>query len=191
MSAARTLLPAEPSPHQRATDTRGRFSILGMFLEALWCVGDAARKGRLLSDASEILERLKAPFNRHSSSVANAGYPNIKFFAREEVSRVVSTEKKASTIGGVENFKIEATPMLSGSRILGWRITSDDQTTGLRHEFYVSEGRIHHVQFQASPPWNHSSQFVVGSKVRRIMESEKRAILRAVSDFNVGVPDNG
>jgi hypothetical protein len=162
-----------------------------MFLETLWCVGNAVRKGRPLSDASEILERPKAPLNRHSSGVTSTGYPKIKFFSREEVPRVVSTEKKTSMIGRFENFTIEGTSVLNGSRILGWRITSNDQTTSLRHEFYVSEGRIHHVQFQSSPPWNHSSQFVVGRKVRRIMESEKRAILRAISDFNAGVSDNG
>jgi hypothetical protein len=96
---------------------------------------------------------------------------------------MVSTEKKALLIGVVGNFEIEASSLSSGSRILGWRITSSDLTTGLRHEFYVSEGQIHHVQFQSSPPWDHASQFVVGGKVKRIMESERAAILRAVSEF--------
>jgi hypothetical protein len=191
MNAARTLLPAEQGPHQRATDIRDRFISLGMFHEALWCVGDAVRKGGPLSDESEILERLKAPSNRQSSGVANTGYPNIKFSAREEVPRVASIEKKTSMIGTFGNFTIEATSVLNGLLIRGWRITSKDETTCLQHEFYVSEGRIHHVQFQSSPPWSHSSQFVVGAKVRRIMESEKRAILRAISDFNLGVSSNG
>lgn len=100
-------------------------------------------------------------------------------------------KKKALMVGVFGNFKIEATAVKSGSRILGWRITSNNQTTMLQHEFYVSARQIHHVQFQTSPPWNHSSQFVVGSKVKRILESEKRAILRAVSDFSAGISDNG
>jgi hypothetical protein len=190
MSAARTLLPAEQGPHQRATDRRGRLNSLGIFLEALWCVGDAVRKGRPLSDASKILERLKAPLNRHSSGIANTGYPALEFIPGVEVPRLIPTEK-ASMLRVLGNFTIEATSVLNGSRILGWRITSKDETTCLQHEFYVSEGRIHHVQFQSSPPWNHSSQFVVGAEVRRIMESEKRAILRAISDFNLGVSSNG
>jgi hypothetical protein len=191
MSAARTLLLTEQDLHSRTTDMRDRLNSLAMFLGAVWRVRDAMRKGRPLNDASEILERLKVSLKRDNSGVSNAGYPNPKFFAGAEVPRVVSTEKKASMIGVFGNFKIEATPLLSGSRILGWRITTNDQTTSLRHEFYVSEGRIHHVQFQSSPPWNHSSQFVVGGKVRRIMEAEKRAILRAISNFNAGVSDNG
>jgi hypothetical protein len=104
---------------------------------------------------------------------------------------LISTEKKTLMIRVFGDFKIEATAVLNGSRILGWRITSNDQTTSLQHDFYVSEGQIHHVQFQSSPPWNQSSQFVVGGKVKRIMESEKRAILRAISDFNLGVSSNG
>jgi hypothetical protein len=180
MSAARTLLLTEQDLQPRTKDMRDRFNSLGIFLEALWRVRDAMQKGRPLNDASEILERLKVSLKGDSSGVSNTGHPNPKFFAGAEVPRVVSTEKKASMIGVFGNFKIEATPVLSGSRILGWRITSNDQTTSLRHEFYVSEGRIHHVQFQSPPPWDHSSQFVVGGKVKRIMESERRAILQAV-----------
>jgi hypothetical protein len=149
------------------------------------------RKGRPLSDASAILERIKASLKRDNSSVSNTGSPNLEFFAGAEVSRLIYTEKKTSMISVFDNFKIEATAVLNGSRIVGWRITSNDQATSLQHEFYVSERQIHHVQFHSSPPWNHSSQFVVGGKVKRIMESEKRAILRAISDFKPSVSDNG
>jgi len=192
MSAARTLLPAEEQdPHSSATDMRERLSSLGIFLEALWRVRDAMRNGRPLSDASEILERLKTSLKRDSSRVVNTGYPNLKFLAGAEVTRLTSTEKRAALVGVFGNFRIEATAVLNGAQILGWRITSNDQTTSLQHEFYVSEGQLHHVQFQSSPPWNHSSQFVVGSKVNRTMASEKWAILLAVSDFQAGVSANG
>jgi hypothetical protein len=189
------LLPAEQDPHSSATDIRDRFNSLGIFFEALWRVRDAMRKGRPLSDASAILERIKASLKRDNS---NAGSPNLEFFAGAEVSRLIYIEKKASMISVFDNFKIEATAVLNGTRIVGWRITSNDQATSLHHEFYVSERQIHHVQFHSSPPWNHSSppwnhssQFVVGGKVKRIMESEKRAILRAISDFKPSVSDNG
>ena len=138
----------------------------------------------------KILERLKAPLQGHSSGVADTGYPNRESIAGVEAPLWIPTEK-ASMIRVFGNFTIEATSVLNGSRILGWRITSKDKTTSLQHEFYVSEGRIHHVQFQSSPPWSHSSQFVVGRKVRRIMESEKQAILRAISDFSTVVSDKG
>jgi hypothetical protein len=94
---------------------------------------------------------------------------------------------KASMIGVFGNFNVEATPVRSGWRLLGWRVTTHDRTTSLQHHFYVHEGHIHHLQFQASPPWDHLSQFVVGSKVKRLAEDEKRAILQTISDSTAGV----
>jgi hypothetical protein len=94
---------------------------------------------------------------------------------------------KASMIGVFGNFKVEATPVRSGWRLLGWRVTTHDRTTSLQHHFYVHEGHIHHLQFQSSPPWDHSSHFVVGTKVKRLAEDEKRAILQIISDSTAGV----
>lgn len=98
---------------------------------------------------------------------------------------------KGSMIGMSGNFKIEATAVPTGTQIPGWRITTHDQTTNLEHEFYVREGQIRHVQFQSSPPWDHSSQFVVGGKVNRISEAEKRAILQTISDLTARISVNG
>src|SRR6201994_2764464 len=109
MSSSRMLLPAEQDPHSSATDLRDRFNSLGIFFEALWRVRDAMRKGRPLSDASAILERIKASLKRDNSSVSNAGSPNLEFFAGAEVSRRIYTEKKTSMISVFDNFKIEAT----------------------------------------------------------------------------------
>jgi hypothetical protein len=59
----------------------------------------------------------------------------------------------------------------------GWRVTSIDQSTGAAHEFFVHDGAIYHVSL-----WNNSSQFVVGARVKKIMDSERHAILEAVGD---------
>jgi hypothetical protein len=84
--------------------------------------------------------------------------------------------KKPSRSYFYGKFVVEATNLSSG-----WRITTIDPTTGVQHNFYVREGQIHHINFHASPPWNHSTPFVVGSRVRRITDSEVRAIRRAIS----------
>ena len=89
------------------------------------------------------------------------------------------------------NFKVEATAVQSGWRLLGWRVTTHDRTTSLQHHFYVHAGQIHHLQFQSSPPWDHSSQYVVGSKVKRLAEDETRAILQTISDLTAGVSVRG
>jgi hypothetical protein len=96
---------------------------------------------------------------------------------------------RASMAGVCGNFKVEATAVYNGSRLQGWRVTSHDRTTSLQHEFYVHEGLIRHVQFQSSPPWNHSSRYIVGGKVKQMLETEKRAILHTISSSSAGVSD--
>jgi hypothetical protein len=76
----------------------------------------------------------------------------------------------------LEEFRVEATSIHSSD----WRVTTTHRGTGLRHEYYVRQGQIYHVQFMSSPPWTHSSQFIVGTKVRRIADSEKHAVLAAI-----------
>jgi hypothetical protein len=61
-----------------------------------------------------------------------------------------------------------------------FRVTTIHCSNGLRHEYYVRSGQIYHVQFLSSPPWTHASQFIVGTRVRRIAAPEKHAILKAV-----------
>jgi len=89
-------------------------------------------------------------------------------------------------IGIFGNFKIEGSSLPASSRLLDWRITATDQTTGLEHHFFLREGQIYHVQFHSSPPWSHSTQFTVGGRVKRIMHSERRAILQAVLAWSKG-----
>jgi hypothetical protein len=57
----------------------------------------------------------------------------------------------------------------------GWRVSSVDESSGHRHEFYVQGGVIYHVDL-----WNESNRFVVGRPVQRIMDSEREAILHSV-----------
>jgi hypothetical protein len=83
--------------------------------------------------------------------------------------------KKPSRAYFYGKFVVEATNLSTG-----WRITTIDSTIGVQHNFYVREGQLYHINFHASPPWNHATPFVVGSKVRRITDSEMRAIRRAI-----------
>lgn len=95
----------------------------------------------------------------------------------------------AAKISVFGNFKIEVVGVSKGTTLLGYRVTTHDQTTGLQHDFYVHEGEIRHVQFQSSPPWSYSTPFVVGNVVKRIMDSERRAIMDAIREFAAGVLD--
>ena len=74
------------------------------------------------------------------------------------------------TITAHGDFRIEARRMSDG-----WRVTSVEESSGHRHEFYVQGGVIYHVDL-----WNETKRFVVGRPVQRIMDSEKEAILRSV-----------
>jgi hypothetical protein len=145
---------------------KSRLSGLRIFLEDLWRVRDAMRNGR------PPLEQL-----RTSKGVIPP---------KSEAQSLVSTEKGGMKVGAFGNFKIEGSSLRVSSRLLDWRVTATDQTTGLEHDFFVREGRIYHIQFYSSPPWNHSTQFTVGGRVKRIMGSEKRAILQAVAEWSSG-----
>jgi hypothetical protein len=92
-----------------------------------------------------------------------------------EAMQLRSVNKVSLKVGVFGDFRIAATRMSTG-----WRITTTDQNTGLQHEFFVDDGQIYHVQFQKSPPWSHETPFVVGSRVKRILSSEKLAVLNAV-----------
>jgi len=92
----------------------------------------------------------------------------------------IPTEKRAMKVGVFGHFKVEGSSSRASSRLLDWRITATDQTTSLEHDFFIRDGQIYHVQFHSSPPWNHSTKFTVGVRVKRIMDSEKRAILQAI-----------
>jgi hypothetical protein len=72
-------------------------------------------------------------------------------------------------------FVVESTGLSNG-----WRVTTTDTTTGVQRNFYVHSGQIHHINFHAPAPWNHSTPFVVGRRVKRITDSEMRAIRRAI-----------
>src|ERR1700761_2509259 len=45
----------------------------------------------------------------------------------------------------------------------GWRVTTTNQSNGIRHEYYVCRGTLYHAS-----EWNASSGFVIGSQVSRI-----------------------
>jgi hypothetical protein len=90
-----------------------------------------------------------------------------------------SVKNASLKVGVFGDFKIAATAMSTG-----WRITTTDHNTGLQHEFFVDNGEIYHVQFQKSPPWSHETPFIVGVRVRRILSSERRAVLQAVAGWS-------
>jgi hypothetical protein len=100
-----------------------------------------------------------------------------------EAMRLRPVKKAALNVGVFGDFKIAATSMSTGIGV-GWRITTTDQNTNLQHEFFVDDGQIYHVQFQTPPPWSHQTPFVVGGRVKRIMASEKEAILQAVAGWS-------
>jgi hypothetical protein len=81
-----------------------------------------------------------------------------------------AANNRTVTITAFGGFKIEARGF-SG----GWRISSTDEETGIRREFYVHERVIYHMSL-----WNQSTEFVVGGRVNRIRDSERQAILQAV-----------
>jgi hypothetical protein len=85
----------------------------------------------------------------------------------------------------IEEFQIEATSLPGDGGSTDWRVTTIHRASGLRHEFYVHAGRLHHVQMQSSPPWTHGASFVVGRRVKRILGSEKDAIGEAIKQFEL------
>jgi hypothetical protein len=73
-------------------------------------------------------------------------------FPKTEAQSLISKDDRAVKIGVFGNFKIEGSSVGTSSRVLAWRATVTDETTGLRHEFYIRGGKIYHVQFYSSPP---------------------------------------
>jgi hypothetical protein len=174
MSAARTFSPAEDQDlRSDARGVRDRLTNLGKSPKPL---REAMRNARPLIDASRTFHQLQAFLKKRTSKVSISGALNKRPSPQLEAAQLISTEKPSHKIAVFEDFRIEVTGVLTG-----WRITSTDQATGIQHEFYVHDGEIHHVNLQSSPPWNHYTQFVIGRRVKRIMDSEKRAILQAVS----------
>jgi hypothetical protein len=122
------------------------------------------------SNATGVRDRLKNFWERSREPLApqDAQSPGG---ASNGSSSIASGSVTISAFGG---FKIEARTLSTG-----WRVSSTDQATGIQHEFYIHDGAIYHVSL-----WNQSAQFVVGCRVKRIRESEKRAILQAVSELS-------
>jgi hypothetical protein len=79
--------------------------------------------------------------------------------------------RSSLTITAYGDFRIETRGVSEG-----WWVTSVDESNGNRHDFYVQGGVIYHIGLG-----NQSTQFIVGRPVQRIMDSEKQAILHAVS----------
>jgi hypothetical protein len=139
---------------------------LGRFCEAAFRVRQAMHSSRPLDDASKSMSDLGAPlrFGQTKAREANG----------EEFSTVVVFAE----------FKAEATRS-DGTRAANWRVTTTHQVTGRQREYCIHEGKIHHVQFQLPPPWSHSTPFAIGLRVKRIMASEKRAILIALEQLSM------
>jgi hypothetical protein len=92
-------------------------------------------------------------------------------------------ERRTRRLSFSADLKIEGTHVNIGSGQSGWRITTTDTAAGQELEYWVHGGRIFHVQFSISPPWNHQTPFVIGRQVRHIEASRKQAILQAVKDW--------
>ena len=119
--------------------------------------------------AGGLKDRLKNLWGRSRGAIAmKNGHSRNNRAEAAESFRVV--EQGTREIVAVEGFRVEALKLSTG-----WRVNSINESTGVAHEFYVHEGIIYHVRL-----WNHSTQFVVGNCVMRIMDSEKQAILYAV-----------
>jgi len=156
----------------------GRLYALGFCMEALWRIRGAMRSGKPIHDAPSTVEEFRASLSkiRLGSHTPGATRPNLS--PDRETPQMILRGARSVNVGIWGDFKIEGTR--AGS---GWRITTLNQDTGLEHEFYVQEGQIYHVQFHSPPPWSHSTGFIVGSRVRRILHLEKQAILHAVAGW--------
>jgi hypothetical protein len=82
---------------------------------------------------------------------------------------------------------IKGTSFSNGSRLVGWRVTAVDQSTGYGHEYWVQDGRMFHVQLATSPPWTHRTPFVIGDPVKRVEPSAKAAVLQAVEEWSLNI----
>jgi hypothetical protein len=139
---------------------------LGRFCEAAFRVREAMHSHRPLNDVSKSMSDLGAPLR----------------FDHDEAWEASGEE--FSTVVVFAEFKAEVTRS-DGTRTANWRVTTSHQVTGLQHEYCIHEGMIHHVQFQLPPPWSHSTPFLTGLRVKRIMASEKRAILIALERLSM------
>jgi len=93
---------------------------------------------------------------------------------------------KAKVLVGVAgDFHVKATATANGNRFVGWRITTTNQESSLQHEFFVCEGRIHHILFQSAALRNDQTPFVMGGRVKRILDAERWAILKTIGGLLV------
>jgi hypothetical protein len=98
----------------------------------------------------------------------------------DQEPHVMQADGNAPRVRFFQDFRIEGTSLGDGS---SWRVTTIDETFGVKHEFFVHAGQIYHVQFHSPAPWSHLTRFVVGSRVKRIQASEKQAILAAIAGW--------
>jgi hypothetical protein len=101
-----------------------------------------------------------------------------------EASTTFEDEKSSTSVAAFAEFKVEATSVPSEHRREDWRVTTTHLGTGLQHEYYIHDGQIHHVQFLSAPPWSHASRYIVGTRVKRIADSERRAVLDTVQQLS-------
>ena len=85
------------------------------------------------------------------------------------------------------DYRVEGTRFLDGPTIVGWRITTTDQTSQHEHEYWVQGAEIFLADFRARKPWNHATPFIVGKRATRISSAEKQAITRAILHWNPAV----
>jgi hypothetical protein len=98
----------------------------------------------------------------------------------DQEPRLSPADGNALKVRFFQDFRIEGTSLGDGSC---WRVTTIHETVGVKHEFFVHSGQIYHVQFHTPAPWSHLTRFVVGHRVKRILASEKKAILAAVAGW--------
>jgi hypothetical protein len=99
--------------------------------------------------------------------------------------QLISTASSSVKSGNYGDFEITATMVRGSMGKPGWRLTTIDRHSGLQHEFFVQDGRIHLVQFRSSPPWDHSTGFIIGGQVRRISHAERQAIVQALAGRSI------
>jgi hypothetical protein len=98
----------------------------------------------------------------------------------DQEQQLIPADDKALKVRLIQDFRIEGSSIGGGS---GWRITTVHEISGVKHEFFVHASQIYHVQFQSPPPWSHLTRFVIGGRVKRILASEKEAILAAIAGW--------
>jgi hypothetical protein len=175
-SAARRSSPRKVQEQRfDASGVGDRLKLLGKPPKPLGRVRDTLRSAKPLRDASHTFDQLMAFLKKKTlSRVFNKLSASARDTARLQ-------EKPSHRIAVFGEFTVEVT-----GRLTGWRVTTTNQATGIQHEFYVHDDVIHHVMLPLSAEWNNSTQFVVGCRVRQIMDSEKWAILQGVRGVRAG-----